>query len=151
MMGLYRLIYCSRTRGLARTDLEAILASCERNNSAESVTGMLLFDSDHFLQLLEGGRRAVSACYNRISNDPRHFDVEIVSCGSADVRLFERWSMRYVAGDGAMGINLSRYSLFGAFNPYEMAGASLEQLCVHVSLQLHGSAQDWSSSTASAG
>jgi hypothetical protein len=136
-MGLHRLIYCSRARDVSRADLEEILAACERNNPAESVTGMLLFDSEHFLQLLEGGRPAVSDCYRRICNDPRHGEVEILSCGPTDFRLFERWSMRYLAGDGAKGLDLPRFTLFGTFNPYEMTASSVEQLCLHASLQLH--------------
>lgn len=134
-MSLHRLIYCSRPVAPARCDLEGILDACERNNPVSHVTGMLLFTSDCFLQLLEGGRGAVNACFQKISRDRRHSDIEVVSSGPIDFRLFDRWSMHYVAGAGAGACDLRRFAANGRFDPFETTPSGIEQFCVHASLQ----------------
>ena len=49
-----------------------------------------------FVQALEGDSKAVTALFNRIANDPRHRDVELVSHGPIGNRRFEEWGMRLV-------------------------------------------------------
>lgn len=136
-MSLHRLIYCSRPASVSRGDLEAILDACRRNNPAGRLTGMLLFTSDCFVQLLEGGRTAVNACFQRISQDQRHRQIEVISCGPVDFRLFDRWSMHYVAQDSAAVRDLSRFVADDRFDPYAMTASSTEQLCLHLSLCAH--------------
>lgn len=133
-MSLHRLIYCSRPVAPTRGDLKGILEACERNNPVSHVTGMLLFTSDCFVQLLEGGRGAVNACFQKISRDRRHDDIEVVSSGPIDFRLFERWSMHYVSIAGASACDLRRFAASGRFDPFETAPSVIEQLCVHASL-----------------
>ena len=57
---------------------------------------MLCFSGGIFLQVLEGGRSQVSALYNRISADPRHRDVVLLSYDEIGERSFAGWSMGQV-------------------------------------------------------
>jgi hypothetical protein len=139
-MSLHRLIYCSRPASPSRADLEAILGACRRHNPQAQLTGMLLFTSDCYLQLLEGGRGAVNACFQKICRDARHAQVEIVSYGPVDFRLFDRWSMHYVAQDGPSACDLGRFTVNDRFDPYAMTASSAEQLCLHLSLHAHQAA-----------
>ncbi|KPQ08972.1 MAG: FAD-dependent blue-light sensor [Rhodobacteraceae bacterium HLUCCA09] len=129
-MPLFRLAYCSTACDLAPEDLEAILAACERNNAQDHVTGMLLFDGDGFLQLLEGSREATTSLFLRIAQDPRHRGVELLAAGQTDRRLFAGWSMHYVPSRGENASILHRYASDSRFSPADMTMGALEGILV---------------------
>lgn len=132
-MPLFRLAYTSAARQLAPADIEAILAASRRNNGDAGITGMLLFDSDIFLQVLEGAREDVSACFLRIAEDPRHRDVQLLSAGDVDERLFAEWSMHYVPSRGGQSKILDRYSAACGFHPADLTSRSVEALARNLS------------------
>ena len=76
-MKLIHCIYCSAAldSGLSKEALEEILEQSRTNNAKAGITGILLFDSGAFFQVLEGGDEAVEALYARIQGDPRHHSV----------------------------------------------------------------------------
>ncbi|MEE4119682.1 MAG: BLUF domain-containing protein [Paracoccaceae bacterium] len=129
-MPLFRLAYCSNARDLAPEDLESILAACERNNAQDHVTGMLLFDGDGFLQLLEGPREAVTSLFLRIAKDQRHSGVQLLVAGQTDRRLFAGWSMHYVPSRGETASILHRYAADSRFSPADMTMGALEGILV---------------------
>jgi blue light- and temperature-responsive anti-repressor len=103
---LYRLIYCSRNviaqaEPLASTpagmkhEIRAILATARRCNTADNVTGALLFTASGFAQVLEGPREIVERTFERISLDPRHADVTALSFTPTERRSFPDWSMGF--------------------------------------------------------
>lgn len=59
-MSLYQLIYCSKRvispedAELISVDVEQLLLSARRNNKLIDVSGLLYFNSDYYLQCLEG-------------------------------------------------------------------------------------------------
>ena len=55
--------------------LAALVEKAKRNNAARDVTGMLLFDGIHFLQVLEGPEEILNTLFTRISLDSRHLNV----------------------------------------------------------------------------
>lgn len=128
-MSIQRIIYCSSAKGLDQEDIEAILESSERNNSANSVTGMLLFNAGCFMQLLEGSRDKVTSTFCRIANDPRHSGVELLSCKAVNSRLFGEWNMSYVSLTGDVGSLLRKYQSSGDFQPSELTDAAAESFC----------------------
>lgn len=73
--------------------LRDIVKTSAANNSRQDITGYLLFDGDHFLQILEGPSQAVQETYERIAKDPRHRDIEIVSAKNVPERAFGAWAM----------------------------------------------------------
>lgn len=78
---LYRLIYCSRQSlpGDAETEVASIVDRASRNNRESDITGALLVTGSGFAQVLEGRREAVERTFERISADPRHTEVSILS------------------------------------------------------------------------
>ncbi len=99
-MGLYRMIYISRAvPGLGYNDLRDIMAKSEVNNSQVGLTGLLCFGNGIFLQILEGGRRAISHTYERILRDPRHHSAELIAFDPVMHREFVEWSMKLVQID----------------------------------------------------
>ena len=63
------------------------------------ITGMLVFDGQHFCQQLEGCAREVNEAMARIQCDPRHRGVEVVHHGPLDKRRFSRFSLGYTSGE----------------------------------------------------
>ena len=132
-MGLHRLIYASRADEVTKEQLSAILEASERNNPKYFVTGMLLFNSGHFVQLLEGPRNALSERFVTIAQDDRHRDVEILSFGPIESRLFADWSMNYVSQYGDPSKTVRRYTSGASFDPFDMAPNAVEQMCLEFS------------------
>ena len=93
-MALYQLIYISELA----TD-ESVLASIHshavRNNTARTVTGMLIYANHRFLQMLEGERKDVLHTFERIQDDPRHRHVHVIAQTNIEERLFSHWNMGF--------------------------------------------------------
>ena len=107
-MSVHALLYRSRaTRPMEARDLLPILMASLRNNARRGVTGLLVYSERHperaepgaFIQWLEGPELTVRALYERIAEDPRHAECEVVAEGAvedltpASTRLFPHWSM----------------------------------------------------------
>jgi AcrR family transcriptional regulator len=76
-------------------DLTALLDRSRETNSAEGLTGLLLYQDGRFMQLLEGPSEAVIARYAAIAEDPRHSDVRMLSEQKIEKRKFPGWSMAF--------------------------------------------------------
>lgn len=97
-MALIELIYTSLAEPLNQIkDVKDILASSERNNQAISVTGLLLFDSQRYIQILEGDVDDVETLFAVIAQDARHHNLELLHKGPIKGRSFETWRMAYEA------------------------------------------------------
>jgi hypothetical protein len=97
---LRRIIY--RSRATAGFDLGAMLAMlvCARErNAMRRVTGLLLHEHGHFLQVLEGPQEEVDDLWNVIQRDPRHDDVALVCQVDGVQRWFGDWTMGLVDAD----------------------------------------------------
>ena len=107
-MQLSRLIWTSRRNPDEKLDMMRLIQQSVSANQQDYVTGLLWYDGQHFIQVLEGGREIVSELYLRIAQDPRHFDVRLISVEDIDVREFEEWAMG-LAYDGSDGANLGKH------------------------------------------
>jgi hypothetical protein len=122
---LVRLMYASRAS--AKVDAEAlaaILRTAKEHNPRIGVTGVLCYcaNADIFLQVLEGGRNAVSGLYNRIAQDPRHHDVALLSYEEIGERSFSSWSMGQVNMSRLNPALLLKYSEAAVLDPYAVSG-----------------------------
>jgi hypothetical protein len=124
-MYLVRLIYASQVSpGFSAEDIRSLLTLCRDNNSRESLTGVLCFDSEFFLQCLEGPRHAVNSLYTHILRDKRHQQVTLMGYQEISRREFPEWSMAYVGLDQTNRDILMRYSVYNYFDPFSMSGDS---------------------------
>ena len=93
---IYRIVYMSRATALMTDiDVQDLADRASESNKALSVTGLLLFDGRRFMQAMEGEKEAVQGLMARISEDPRHDMIAMVSDGPAIRRKFGAWSMSY--------------------------------------------------------
>ena len=101
---MYRLIYKSRSI-LVEVDMETINDIVERSkdlNQRNQISGALLATRTHFLQVIEGEFAPVNQTFFRIASDSRHDNLELVSYGQVEKRLFEGWVMK---GCGVFDLN----------------------------------------------
>ena len=100
MTKLYRLVYFSRNKisgGPTRiaAEVQSILAASQRNNPPLELTGALIFNAGLFAQVLEGPCSSVEATFEKIQQDVRHGDVQVLAFEPVEERVFARWSMGY--------------------------------------------------------
>ena len=96
-MELKSLTYTSLAKlDLAADDLHAIHRTARELNSIDGVTGLLVFNGTHFLQIIEGAQSAIDALLARLRRDPRHFGLEVRDERMVEARSFPDWSMELV-------------------------------------------------------
>ncbi|QCA06897.1 diguanylate phosphodiesterase [Pantoea vagans] len=73
---LSTLIYRSQLAGSVSPEkLKALVERASIKNAEAEVTGILLYDGQHFFQVLEGSVENVHTVFQRISRDDRHFNL----------------------------------------------------------------------------
>lgn len=122
---LTRLIYASEpSEPLSPAAVQAIVDHARGANARSQLTGMLVFDSRAFLQVLEGRREAVSHTFCRIAADSRHQRVLLLEVVPIDERLFAGWAMGFAAADAQGREQFLRFGGSGSFEPYTMTAAA---------------------------
>ncbi len=76
--------------------LRGLLAVARARNTALGVGGVLLYQEQSFLQVLEGERAPVESLYDRIAADGRHHRMLVLLKEEIDRRIFDEWSMGFV-------------------------------------------------------
>ncbi len=91
-----RIIYCSQAEyDLAPEELVDLLEISRRNNEAAGLSGMLLYSSQSFLQVLEGDPVSLAATYARIAADDRHLNLRLLLDAEVAAPLFPDWTMGF--------------------------------------------------------
>jgi Sensors of blue-light using FAD len=109
---LRQLVYISSaTSPFSDAELERLLGAARSNNARNGISGVLLYDDQSFLQILEGVRDDVDRVLTRIGRDRRHAGLTVVQDEAIAERDFSGWDMayRYVpANDTAVAISPRR-------------------------------------------
>ncbi len=128
---LIRLLYTSRA--VAPIDnalIQSILEKSNEKNNESGITGVLCMhkQGEVFLQVLEGGRTAINALYNRLIQDERHRDVTMLVYEEIDERRFSGWRMGCVDLNKINLSTLLKYSEKPMLDPYSMSGLGALEL-----------------------
>ncbi|MEK7989648.1 MAG: BLUF domain-containing protein [Thiotrichaceae bacterium] len=93
-----RLIYISRiTENVTPTELQKIGEISQCNNRELKITGVLLYLSGLFFQILEGDEEKIDNLYKQILIDDRHKDIMCLqSEANIEARLFPDWDMQII-------------------------------------------------------
>ena len=96
-MDLRTLTYTSLAAlDLTADDLEAIHRSALEHNAMDGITGLLIFNGTHFLQIVEGVPSAIDELLERLRRDRRHTGLEVRDDRMVSERSFGEWSMELV-------------------------------------------------------
>jgi Sensors of blue-light using FAD len=89
-----RLYYTSHAReDMDLAECRRLVAQAQARNAQYDITGVLLYDSRYFLQVIEGELEPVTTLYQHIARDPRHSKVKRLCLLSVKSRHYQRWSM----------------------------------------------------------
>jgi hypothetical protein len=93
---LYTIAYFSfATRRFDVHELRDLLTAARKNNGRKAVTGMLLYNEGHFMQVLEGRAPTLHLLATRIEKDPRHHELNFIFREPIQERAFPDWSMGF--------------------------------------------------------
>ena len=102
-MPLYRLIYKSTYIKPITSDLlKSIEETSKKNNAELDVSGILIGNKTGFMAVLEGDGKSVNHIFNKIQNDTRHSEIELISYDRITKKEFPDWSMKSLS-TGIMG------------------------------------------------
>jgi len=123
---IVRLLYVSRAVGPQTTAVtDSILSVALNANRKRGITGALCQGQGLYLQVLEGERSVINRLYNRIAQDHRHQDVELLVLEEITQRRYADWAMAHVvlAEDDPM-IRLRHPE----FDPYSAPGQTVMKM-----------------------
>jgi hypothetical protein len=110
---MYQYVYVSSEfNRFTEEQLKELLEVSRRKNNECGVTGLLLYVSGNFIQLLEGEKEHVLATRARIEADPRHRGMTTLLDEPCEKRDFQDWSMGFKKIETADGEKLPGYSDF---------------------------------------
>jgi hypothetical protein len=91
-----RIIYCSQAvYDFPPDELVTLLDRARERNAGCGLTGMLLYSSQSFLQVVEGDADAIEATYSRIRDDERHTNLRLLMDAEVPARMFPDWTMGF--------------------------------------------------------
>lgn len=130
---LVRLLYASRAaQAVTQATIDSIMQQSREHNPAQGITGLLCYGGDVYMQVLEGGRSAVNALYNRIVADARHQQVMLLHYEEVGERRFAGWTMGQVNLAKVNPSTLLKYLEKPVLDPFAVSGtasmALLEEL-----------------------
>ncbi|MEA3641021.1 MAG: BLUF domain-containing protein [Lamprobacter sp.] len=97
----FQLCYASTaTQDFSRGELLELLTYARKHNAEKSITGLLLFQGGHFLQVLEGEPNVVRELFKQICKDQRHTDIALLFEELVSHSQYPDWSMGFQALDG---------------------------------------------------
>jgi len=93
---LVHCIYTSAgTDDFTNEEVIAILKTAREKNKELGVTGILLYESGSFFQIIEGSENIIAKLYDKISHDKRHTRVTKIVVEPIKERSFSEWTMGY--------------------------------------------------------
>lgn len=93
---IYQLTYKSKAVSeISKENLQDILKTADLHNKERNITGCLLYYNGYFSQILEGNKEDVLYIYDKIVQDSRHENVELLWDGETDKRYFPNWNMSF--------------------------------------------------------
>ena len=115
---MLELIYCSQVEpSLELLGVYNILKQSQSHNAARQITGVLLFNTRYFLQVLEGLESEIDLLYARIAADRRHLNVQLISRLPLAQRHWSQWSMALVTPGISNQVIMRQYCGTEEFNP----------------------------------
>lgn len=119
-MSDFRLAYYSANRippARLQEEIDAILGASRRNNALVGISGVLMFSTGYFAQVLEGSQSTIESTFERIQLDRRHGQVHLLEFVPAPVRSFQTWSMAFIGSTAEVSPEVSGIAGRSGFDP----------------------------------
>jgi hypothetical protein len=111
---MIELVYVSKAhKRFNANELKEMLSVFRKNNQAQKITGLFLYDGyGTFIQVLEGHSNVVIPLYEKISKDTRHSRVNLLGESKIQDRSFPDWRMGFKNLEQSPITQLEGYSDF---------------------------------------
>jgi len=97
---MYELVYQSvSVANMTAGELTRMVTAARKFNETQNISGVLIFDGEKFLQILEGEKSCIEEVYGKIKNDKRHKNVNTMWRGKISTRTFGCWSLALLHAD----------------------------------------------------
>ncbi|HYW56133.1 MAG TPA: BLUF domain-containing protein [Polaromonas sp.] len=108
---LHEVLYLSTLAPESNVKVVAQIAAQSRPaNEAAGITGLLAFDGMRFCHHIEGPRHEVLGLVQRIRQDSRHTDMEVLHHGPLADRRFRRFNLGFCAVEDDDGLSRLKQS-----------------------------------------
>lgn len=126
---LVEMIYASKVADPLRPGtVTDILHAARQFNARHGLTGLLVFDHQYFLQVIEGDRNQLKRLLPRLMADPRHTDFALIRFASIAQRQYAHWSMGFVAAHAVNRAVLLRHGVSDSFDPRSLTESAATAL-----------------------
>jgi len=96
MTDLIHIVYLSySTKELSESELNGFLSTIRRKNEIQNITGLLLYNDEAFIQVIEGKREIINTLFDNISKDSRHSNIVKLLEEPIENRAFPSWFMGF--------------------------------------------------------
>jgi predicted sulfurtransferase len=120
-----------------RQQLTDILSEARNFNAKNRIQGVLYFADGHFLQCLEGAPAALDGVMQKIRQDPRHQNVQIITMEENTTAIFNTWAMKFISRHHVIKLFFSELG-YNSFCPQQLNRVQLNQL-LHLMYQIEAS------------
>ncbi|MDV7706554.1 BLUF domain-containing protein [Acinetobacter pittii] len=118
-----RMLYVSKLKECDNpmNELFNILTEALNFNTPNLICGALYYGNGFFVQCLEGDKIKINELFhNKILNDRRHENCELIYCEDITDRLFSQWHMKYAIFHKDI-VNFFAENNIDEFNPYTLS------------------------------
>jgi hypothetical protein len=130
MANLFQIVYVSCSVGkLTEMDLDNLLEEIREKNIRKGVTGLLLYNDELFIQIIEGERTVIEELYAVLAKDARHNNIVKILEEPVECRSFPNWSMGYKKLNKNESMNLPGFNeLMHNNNPEQVLRGNTQQI-----------------------
>ncbi len=103
------IVYLSKANEefLKRDARQQLKIHSQSENAKHDISGLLIYSEGYFLQIIEGTSAEIDALYTRISHDPRHSKLDLLTRSVGSTRMFSKWSMGLVETEDVSDLHVS--------------------------------------------
>lgn len=112
--------------------MDSIQQDSKRNNSADNISGALMFNQLCFAQILEGESQLIERTFERIQTDPRHQNIQVLDYGPIEKRSFPDWAMAFIGENDSNTKNFDQLALLSGSSASETSTANLQKILLEL-------------------
>jgi hypothetical protein len=127
------LIYVSTAKySMGHEKVMDILQVSWRHNHNSDISGILIYDDNYFVQLLQGPINTVDTLYEKISNDIRHHSIELIGTELLARKDVNGWGMGLINNQEIVENLYLKHNIKHAKGLYESEYSSLKSLLIEL-------------------
>lgn len=113
MPALFHIAYVSFSdKKFTEKELEHLLFEIRSKNKEQNITGLLLYNNESFIQVVEGEKQILLKVFEQIKEDGRHHNIVKLIEEPIEKRSFPDWSMGFEMVDYKKTKNIPGFSNF---------------------------------------